>query len=84
MTTLCIAQKPGSFSSQVYQGLQDEVIAYIVTEPITDNYIYFSTEVICLTLLQFSLGDTFQHTPHHHKKGMSKVLWGLGEANRGH
>lgn len=35
--TLLFAEKPGSFSSQVYQGLQEEMIAYTVAESVTDN-----------------------------------------------
>lgn len=39
--TLLFAGKPESFSFQVYQGLQEEMIAYTVAESVTDNYNLF-------------------------------------------
>lgn len=36
--TLFFAKKAGSFSSQVYQGLQEEMIAYTIAESVPDNY----------------------------------------------
>lgn len=39
--TLFFAEKPGSFSSQVYQGLQEEIIAYTVVESVINNYKLF-------------------------------------------
>lgn len=35
------AEIPGSFSSQMYQDLQKEMIAYTVGESFTDNYNLF-------------------------------------------
>lgn len=39
--TLFFAEKPGSFSSRVHQGLQEEMIAYTIAESVTDNYNLF-------------------------------------------
>lgn len=48
--TLFFAEKPGSFSSPVYQSLQEEKIAYTVAESVPIIIICFSSEVNSLTL----------------------------------